>query len=226
MKKNIIIIVIILIIIAVVVGVSYNRSTDEYKIKQKLGDNQELLAKYEKIKSLEEKSKKDEEVDVGRLFVIGMEWKGLGDLTKDKFFYQKSLEVYQAGIEAFGDKNVLVYWNAGKSAEYLEDYELAESYYRKSIEITPSYDDPYKNLADLYKYFMKKSSGEIIALYDQGIEATMGSANLFLEKCSYLRQESYDKEALACYKLLSENYPDNQGYKDVIAELEVELQGQ
>jgi tetratricopeptide (TPR) repeat protein len=223
-KKKVIVIVVILIIAALGVGAAvYYFSSFDYQVKKRLGGKSELLAKYEKIKTAENKNKAEGKVDLGRLFLIGMEWKGLGDLTKDKFFYTKALETYQSGMETFGEKNVLLFWNAGRVAESLEDYNLAESYYKKSIEITAGYDDPYRNLAEMYQYKMKKSPAEILAVYDAGLKAGMGSADLFLDKCSYLRSIKYNQEAVECYQLLSDNYPDNQGYKDVIKELSVEI---
>src|SRR3989344_1606578 len=223
-KKKIIIAAIILLAAALIGGsIYYYYSSEDYQVKKRLAGDKQLLAVYDRIKGQEKKNKQEGKITLERVVVIGNSWKGLGDQTQDKFFYQKSLAVYQEGIKLFGEKNVLVYWNAGKVAEYVGDYNLAESYYRQSIAISPSYEDPYRNLADLYRFKMNKNQKEIIAVYDEGMEATAGNASLFLDKCSYLRFSANYQEALACYQILSKNYPDNSGYKDTIKELESKI---
>ncbi len=220
-KKKIILIAIVVLIIAATAGGSfYYYSAEDYQVKKRLAGDEQLLTVYDRIKAQEKKNKQAGEITIERVVIIGNSWKGLGDQTQDKFFYQKALAAYQEGIRLFGDKNVLIYWNAGKIAEYLEDYNLAESYYRRSIAISPGYEDPYRNLADLYRFKMHKEQKDIIAVYEEGLEATGGNANLFLEKCSYLRFSANYPEALACYQTLSKNYPDNSGYQDTIKELE------
>ncbi|PIR92479.1 hypothetical protein COU01_01335 [Candidatus Falkowbacteria bacterium CG10_big_fil_rev_8_21_14_0_10_44_15] len=221
--KIIILTALICLLVALGGGAIYYYSSEGYQVKKRLAGDEQLLAVYDRIKGQEKKNKQEGKITLERVIIIGNSWKGLGDQTQDKFFYQKSLAVYQEGIKLFGEKNVLVYWNAGKVAEYLEDYNLAESYYRQSIAISPSYEDPYRNLADLYRFKMNKDPKDIIAVYDEGMEATAGNASLFLDKCSYLRLSANYAEALACYKILSKNYPDNSGYKEVIQELESKI---
>lgn len=222
-KKTILLVVAILIITATAGGACYYFSSESYQVKKKLAGNQKLLDEYAKLQELEKQEAQSKNPDLARIFAIGLAWKGLGDMTKDQFFYQKSLTVYQQGIEYFKDKNVLLYWNAGKLAEYVNDYALAESYYRQSIKISPGYDDPYRNLADLYQFKIHKDLKDVIAVYNEGLEASGGSVNLFLEKCSYLRFSGQYQDALACYQTLSKNYPDNAGYKDEVKELENKL---
>lgn len=222
-KKKIVLATVILLAAALIGWGVYYYSSEDYQVRQKLAGDKQLLAVYDRIKGQAKKNKQEGTVTLERVVIIGNSWKGLGDQTQDKFFYKKSLAVYQEGIKLFGDKNVLVYWNAGKITEYLEDYDLAENYYRQSIAIAPGYEDPYRNLADLYRFKMKKDPKDITAVYDEGMEATAGSANLFLDKCSYLRFSGNYPEALVCYQTLSKNYPDNSGYKDTIKELESKI---
>lgn len=192
---------------------------EEKEVLQKIGNQETLVKKYDEIKQMEQKFTKEEKPDIGRLFSLGMAWKSQGDATQDKYFYQKALETYETGIKYYGKENVLFYWNAGKMAEYLLNYPLAETYYRKSIEISSPYNEPYEYLFDLYANKMKKTPDECIKVLNEGIEKTAGSASLVLKKCSYLRTISRTKDAIACYDILSQGYPDNQGYKDIVNEL-------
>lgn len=230
-KKNIIIIVVSAVIILAAGTLLFFQFYPENKFEQRkiikmLSGKPELLAKYDEIKAFEKRLKTEKQNEVNLLFNIGFYWKGLGELTEENFFFEKSLAIYEQGMKVTADKNVLFYWNAGKVAERLGDFSLAEEYYKKSITISPSYEDGYEDLADLYQYKLKKTPEEILAIYDAGIEAAMGDANLFLEKCSYLRSLGRDSDALACYELLSQSYPDHQGYKDTVAELKEKINKQ
>ncbi len=223
-KKNIIIIVVSAVILLAAGAILFFQFYPENKFEQRkiikmLSGKPELLAKYDEIKAFEKRLKAEKQNEVNLLFNLGFYWKGLGELTKENFFFEKSLAIYEKGMKVTADKNVLFYWNAGKVAERLGNFSLAEEYYKKSITISPSYEDGYINLADLYRLKLNKKPEEILAVYQAGLEATMANANLFLGKCSYLRQLNKNSEALACYELLSQSYPDNQGYKDMVAEL-------
>jgi len=195
----------------------------DQQILKRLGDNKEWLGQY---KELKEKIKKNEEKgskDPAALISLGFAWKGLGDATKDDYFLQQALKIYQQGISQFGSQNVIFYWSAGSVANGLGEFEMAEKYYKSAIAVAPVYGEGYTYLAELYRFKMKKIPDEIIKVYNNGLKATEGNMQLLLEKSSYLRAIGRYEESLSGYKDLLEQYPNNKGFKDVILELEEKL---
>lgn len=198
---------------------SYKSSFEEKKILSELQGKPELLKTYDRVKELEKKNKENNSSDIAGLINLGFEWKSLGDATENPFYYKKALEVYKIGIKNFGDKNVPFYWNAGKVAQTLQDYSLAEFYFREAIRIAPSYNESYLYLAELYEYKMKKPDTEVLKVLGEGLTITRGDASLYLEQCSFLRRHNRTKDALDCYQNLLLNFPNNQGYKETVEEL-------
>ena len=224
-KRNLIIAGVIVI---VAVGfITYQLINSSWRIEQqilkRLGDNKEWLGQYdklkEKIKNNEEKGGKDPAV----LISLGFAWKGLGDATHDDYFLKQSLKIYQQGISQFGSQNVIFYWSAGSVANNMGEFEMAEKYYKSAIVAAPTYGEGYTYLAELYRFKMKKNSDEIIKVYNDGLKATEGNTQLFLDKSSYLRAIGRYEESLAGYKDLLKQYPNNKGFAEVVRELEERL---
>lgn len=224
---------ILLLIIAVVILIAgsfvvYQRTSsarEEKIVLKKIGNKQNLLESYGKIKRAKAvlQNPKDENEEIGNLLSLGNNWKILAELTKDNYFYKKALAVYKKGIKKFGWKNVIFYWNGGGLAENHGDYALAESYYKESIRIAPTYGEGYIKLAELYRFRMHKSEDEIEAVYQQGRKANPMNGPLLLENAVYLKSIERYGEAIEEYKLLLKVFPDNQGYQESIKELEAKL---
>jgi len=212
-----VIIVVLLVAVITVISLVWGRNQDN-QVLRRIKNDQKLVEIYNKIKDYQTKP---QEADI--LIAEGFNWKSLAELTKDQYFFKQALFVYDLGAQKFGEQNVLFYWNAGKVAESMGRFDLAENYYKEALRIAPSYADGYQNLADLYQYKFKKDPAEIVKIYDDGLKASTGNAALFLNKCSYLRQISWNKEALECYKILVQQYPANQGYKKIVQELEAKV---
>lgn len=142
-----------------------------------------------------EKELKKDESRVEIYTTLGLAWKSLADWSQNagvdnyKDYYQKALGVYEKGIEITRRRNTLLITNAANMAKYLEDYELAEDYYKEAISVSPGDVTYYVSLAELYEYNMGKSKDEIIAVYDEGIKVVIDFG--FLQK----RKESYLKRA-------------------------------
>jgi len=224
-KKNLIVLILgsVLIVAGVGIGIFYQDAIENWKIQKELSGQPELLQQFEKIKELQKKSEDAQHNNAGYLVTLGFEWKSLGDITQNKVYYEKALEVYKKGIEKFGEKNVPFYWNGGKVAETLGDYSQAEALYKESIRVAPSYSEPHRYLAELYEYKMKKTDNEVLTVFSDGLKATNGEANIYLDQCSYLRRHGRTQDALECYKLLVQSYPDNSMFKDTVQELQKEL---
>jgi len=193
-KKNKIIIFGAILILAILAGFIFFFIT---RNKNSSDNSQELNLLREKypnfvsfVDEIEKENvnmKSDPEL-IKNYLALGMAWKSLADRTLAAEHYKKALEIYQQGIEKTGGKNTLFLMNAGHMAEYLKDYNSAESYYKKAIEVSPGESEYYITLAELYEYKMKKSKDEIIALYDAGLKRVLdrktleNSKKYFLEK--------------------------------------------
>jgi len=146
----------------------------------------EILASEEKLKG--------EPNNVTNYLALGMAWKNIGDKAKDlklsnyQDYYRKALESYKQGVEISQRKNTLVMVNAGRMAEYLEDFNLAEEYYKEAITVSPGDVTYYVALAELYEYKMHKPKEEITALYDQGMKKVLDRGFLQARKDDYLKR--------------------------------------
>lgn len=225
MKKNLIIIGGIIVVAIVVLVVLWQQGiigTRERLLFNKIKDHPDLVAIFNKVKkSQEEMAKNPEKASV--YFDLGLYWKSIAELGGGEPFFKESLKVYEKGIEKFGQKNILFYLNGGKLAERLEDYGKAEKYYKKAVEISPADESGYLYLVDLYSYKMEAPKEEILKIFDVGLKVMMDSTPLIFGRASYLRRIGDYKMALEDYKILVQNYPSNQGYKEIVQELEQKL---
>lgn len=197
--------------------------TREKLLFNKIKDRPDLVAIFDKIKkSQEEMAKNPEKASV--YFDLGLYWKSIAELGGGEPFFKESLKIYEKGIEKFGQKNILFYLNGGKLAERLEDYNKAEQYYRKAIEISSADDAGYLALVDLYSYKMNKKEEEILPIFEQGVKSMANPIILIAGRAAFLRRIGDYTKALEDYQTLSENYSDNIGYKEVIAELKEKLE--
>ena len=226
MKKNkliwlIVLVVVVLLGVGAVIfwGKGIQDNLDQKKFEQLLQGKPDLLSKLEVVLTAEKNLTANEQ-EAGKYIDIGLKWKTIGELSNQNVFFEKSLAIFERGIKKVGQKNILFYLDAGKIAERLGDFSKAENYYNNAIEIGPNYNDGYLALAELYQLKMKKTTDEIIKVYDDGLKNVVRDGQLTLEKASYLRKVGKNKEALDLYKELSAGYPTNQGFKDVIKQLE------
>ncbi len=193
-------------------------------IYARIKNNPELLAPYEQIQKDNETIKKTPDKVVAYID-LGLSWKTLGDLspTDKNVFYQKARDAYQAGAQRFGTKNIIFYLNDGKVAELMGDYAGAEANYKKMIEISAGDESGYINLATLYDYKLHKTPAEILAVYNQGIAKLFNPIAVVGARGTYLRRIGDFQNALPDYELLVKNYPNNQGYKDIVEELKAKI---
>lgn len=222
MKKKIIIFLATLLILGG--GYYYFRNNsgsgnDEKLVLSKIEGKPILVEDYKKLKELEGKLANDPKNEVGYWISIAFEWKSMGDMSGDQYFYGKAMELYKKGIAKYGNTNIPFYWNAGKVSELMNNFDEAEYYYREAIRVAPTDKEAYQNLADLYQFKLKKPIEEVLKIYQEGLKATNNEASLFLSHCSVLRKNNYVKEALECYGVLSSSFPDNAQYKKVIEDL-------
>jgi len=140
----------------------------------------------------------------------------------DKQAYQKAIDLYKAIIVDTEGKIWLPYLNMGNVYKALGDYASAEVAYDGGLKIAG---DSVLWMAkiELYQDYMKKPFTEVQKVYDDSLKSTIENTNIYLNYASFLAAHGSYKDALAIYKVLLERYPDNQGYKDRIKELEVKI---
>lgn len=218
-KLKIGLLVLIVLVVAGIAGGVYWYLTKEARLYSQIKDKPQLVELWNKAKNMEAKiAQKPEEA--GYYMELGLNWKSLGETANIKEFFNRSLATYEIGIKKFGQKNILFYLNAGNLAEQMGDYAKAESYFKKAIEISSADETGYIELADLYSYKMKKDKMTVVGVYESGMKVLMNPAPLIYARGSYLRRIGDYKNALEDYKVLSQNYPEHQGYKEIVKELE------
>jgi len=117
--------------------------------------------------------------------------------------YKESIDAFHSVLETEPD-NADVYNNLGVAYSCLGDFEHAENYLVKSLELDPQLAQAYINLSDLY--------------YKAG---DLASAVGTLQRGSYELQDN-----LAIAHLLARVYIDDQRWDDAIVELERVLDGE
>jgi tetratricopeptide (TPR) repeat protein len=125
---------------------------------------------------------------------LGLAWKSLADWSQKegvenyKDYYREALKIYEAGVKRSLRKNTLLMVNAGNMAKYIEDYKLAEDYYKEAISVSPGDESYYSYLAQLYENEMEKSKEEVLAIYDEGLKKVLNKAGLTAKKSAYLER--------------------------------------
>jgi len=116
--------------------------------------------------------------------------------------YKECIDIFSAALETEQD-NSSIYNNMAVAYSALEDFEHAEMYFVKALELDPQMAQAYINLSDLY--------------YKAG---DLSSAIGTLQKGSYELEDN-----LAIAHLLARCYIDDQRWEDAIGELERVLDG-
>ena len=189
-----------------------------------ISDQPAMVELWNKAVETEEKIAAEPE-KVSLYLDAGLNWKSIaeqmeGEETNRILFFQKSLAAYERGIDKFGQKNILFYLNAGNIAQRMGDLAKAEAYYKKAIEIAPADEMAYISLTDMYDYRLKKPKEDILPLFEAGIKIMLNPLPLVSARATYLRRIGEHEAALEDYRILNERFPGNQGFKQIIAELE------
>ncbi|MEK7211719.1 MAG: hypothetical protein AAB731_03735 [Patescibacteria group bacterium] len=150
-----------------------------------------------------------------------MRYKGLGDVTKDKRFYYRALDIEARATKKFGVKSYLPALNASTIYMSLGEYEKAETNIKKAIEMAPGDAQLYLRLIELYKDFMKKDEASVIAVYETGIQRLVNVLPLYNSYAAYLREINRLEESLDKYRILRKAAPDNPLYGQQVKELEL-----
>jgi tetratricopeptide (TPR) repeat protein len=165
-------------------GTKDSNATDYNELRLAHPDFIEFIGDIEK----KEQRFAEYETPEGAFLSIGMAWKSLADRTREVGHYKKAMEYFDFGFTESGDSVPLFLINSGNMAVHMKDYELAESYYLRALEMGKNTESTYLRLADLYYYNMKKDPKEIIQLLDKAIERIVGAHNSRAFKEKLLRE--------------------------------------
>jgi len=182
---------------------------------------QRLVEVYEKALEYEDNINQDSE-NWQNYLNAAINWKILGDATKQEEYYQRADEIYQKASDKSGETNYLLFTNWGDLVKLLGDFDRAEQYYKTAIEISPVREQPYLHLAELYEYNLKKDSEEVIQVYTQGLIATGYNLDILIQLASFFEKIGRKQEALNMWKLVLERVPEDEIIKQRIEELESE----
>ncbi|MCX6779086.1 MAG: hypothetical protein NTU97_02550, partial [Candidatus Magasanikbacteria bacterium] len=102
MSKKIKIIIAIVIVLVAVVAVAWyflrGRENQDMEVNKRIKGEPRLVEIYNKVKDYQSKPQ-----DAENLIAEGFNWKSLGELTQDQYFFQKALGIYELGIQKFGE---------------------------------------------------------------------------------------------------------------------------
>ena len=184
-KKNIFLLILVIVLMVGVLIFYYlpRREGSFSELTRLKTEKPELVSYIEEIEASSVKLNKD---DITTYAVLGLAWKSLADQTQNKEYYAKALDVYEEAIEITQRKNTLFILNAGNMSQYLEDYQMAKSYYEEAITIDAGDEDSYRKLIELHMYKLKSDKEEIIPIFDQAIKTLINPASFIQWKESYL----------------------------------------
>lgn len=217
MKKYLILIIIIVLFGAGgTVGYLYRQTIKEDKF---LSANPQTKAAYELVKKRKADIKKNKN-DYDAYMSLAFNWKGIGQVTRSDKYLRKAASIYDTVIKRWGNKAYLPFFNQANVYIELKEYSRAEWNLKISLDIDPGEQNLYVALADLYKNYMGKDAAAIKSVYEQGIKRVVGGGNLVVSYASYLNSVGDYAESLKYYRMLAQAYPNNNGYQELVKELE------
>lgn len=153
----------------------------------------------------------------------GISWKSLGDLTREKVYYQLSEDLYQQALIGYGDDFHVLWLNLGYLRVLQGELAPAEEAYRLGIEKFPNKWPLYEALIELYKYQLKKPKIAIIKIYEDALNAQSGPAkeDVIFSYAPYLKEVGDYKMALHYYEQLTKIFPGEKIFKDEVEKLRV-----
>jgi len=194
MSKKIIIILTVFVLLLVAGSIFFfAQKIEDQRFEKLKADYPNLVVYIDDVIKAEDELAKDSN-NIENYTTLGLAWKSLADWSQSeglenyKDYYQKALEVYQAGIDKSQRRNTLLMANAGNMAKYLAEYNLAEEYYKEAIAVSPGDESYYALLGELYEYELGKSKEEVVAVYEQGMKRVLRPAWLEARKKAYLER--------------------------------------
>lgn len=137
--------------------------------------------------------------------------------------YEKAIIIYEK-LGELRPKNFLSFKGLGDSLSQIHRFAEAEESYLKTLENNSYEYNTYMALAEIYRYHLKDDKVKITKFYEDGIK-NLGENRfgLIQSYASQLEEWGEYNKALAEWKIVSEEFPDNSPIKDKIKEIENKL---
>jgi len=134
--------------------------------------------------------------------------------------YDKAIIIYQKMGEL--NPNNSASFKALGDVYYAQmNYEQAESMYLTAIKNAPGAPEAYSQLAEIYRYHLNGDEEKIKKFFEDGIgKLGINRYSLIQTYASYLEDIGDLENAIAQWKAVSMDFPDNQEIRDRIVELE------
>jgi len=197
----------------------YQQAEDEIKSDQPLFGDDEVSDDTPEGREL--LTKREKATELYSLYLTeALRYKAEGDAGNQNS-YLKAIDFFERADRVSEYKFWIPLLNTGNIYKAMGNYEKAESYYDRALEITNNSEyNIYLAKIDLYLYHLEKSEFEMKSLYEEAIKNLAENAPIYTKYASYLKEIGDYVNALKYYQILSDKYPENQGYKDRINELE------
>lgn len=187
-------------------------------------DDKELAKIYDWAMAVEDKLKSGN-AEAEAYLSGGLDWKSLGDMTKDVRYYDLSADIYKRASVKYGDDLPVIWLNLGNVRNLAKEYDLAEEAYKSGIKKFPKESFLYLSLAEMYRYGAKKSKEEVMKIYEDALNAEPGppKEEIIMAYAPYLRDIGADELALHYYIQLTKMFPDNVSLKEEVTALQSKL---
>lgn len=147
-----------------------------------------------KLASAKDALKKDPS-NVAAWFDLAIYYRGVGD-------HEGAVEIWEY-VSAMNPKESISLHNIGEYYFHTaKDYQKAESYYMRSMELTPTLAQNYYDLADMYEYVYKQDTSAAEDILKKGIESVEApqSINFIIRLAQYYADTGDTENARTYYK--------------------------
>lgn len=141
-------------------------------------------------------------------------WTVAGNMKKSANDYYGARDVYLQGLKNVPAKNtdVLLSNLADLYYHFIKDYEVAEEYYLRAIEIKPMNLQNYIELSIMYRVEFKDQD-KAIGVIKKGLENNQNNKELMIHLANTYKKFSMLDEARNIWNELIKTYPENEEYK-------------
>ena len=137
--------------------------------------------------------------------------------------YEKAIIIYKK-LGELNPSDYLSFKSLGDVYYAQKEYEKSEEAYLTAIKNNPYNPNVYSQVSELYRYHLTDNEDKAKKFYEEGIEK-LGSNrfNLIQSYADYLEDIEEYQNSIEQWKIVSEEFSDNQAIKDKIKELENKL---
>ncbi|MFH1392481.1 MAG: tetratricopeptide repeat protein [bacterium] len=136
--------------------------------------------------------------------------------------YKKAIEYFLLAAKLDDQKRYAPYRNVAVLYRDLHEFDKAEEYYTKVIEMEPR-GQFVVEIMDLYIYDLKKPEEDIIATFEYFMANIHDNRAIAFRYALYLESVNRYQDALNLYKVILGTEPDNQSLKESIDYLKMKL---